>query len=396
MGTIWTKVKLLRIRGRHGRRWVVRWEAGPGRWRQQNVPARFARTSASREAFRAALEDGLNGLGRDAAEHCDLMLEAAVAAFRAAKAAKGLRARSLKSYACILRAFARPPRPRGLADVTSGHVRAFLGRPGLATSTRRRDWVHIKVFFRWCVREEYLAASPVEAVEPPIVRERVPFALEEADILRLLAALAKRPTWAQAAVRLAALSGLRIEELATLGAADVDFQARLVRVPAQKSAEDRWVALDSETAGLLHELRYRGPRMLWGSAESPIVSQETLERRLRDEVRAACAAAGIEAPPKPVQGLRSTFATMAAAAGASELGLAATMGHQSIATTRKFYIAARKARQASEIQRRVAASLEAARAALGDPVGDSPAADEVWPHEESGPGPGASPYDDAG
>jgi len=99
-----------------------------------------------------------------------------------------------------------------------------------------------------------------------------------------------------------------------------------------------------------------------------------METACREEVRTACAVAGIEVPPKPVQYLRSTFAAMAAAAGVSELALAATMGHQSITTTRKFYVAARKARQAAEAHRRVQQALDAARAELGDQTGDTSAA----------------------
>jgi len=363
--TTWVKVKLLRVRGPRGCRWVVRWWAGP-RLRQKNVPARLARSSASRETFRAALEDRVNGLGVEPATAAGLSLEEAARAFQAAKVAKGLKASALISYRYILGRFCTSPRPRVLADLAPAHIAAFIGQAGHAPATRRKHWAHLRAFLRWCVRQGHLASNPLEMLDQPIARDSTPFAYEERDVLALLAALPSRPTWVQAALRLAILAGLRLGELAELDAADIDFAGGLVRVPAQKSAEDRWVAVDEHTTGLLHELRYRGSRMLWGPPEAPIVTRSTLAAQLRQEVRQACAAAGIEAPPKPIQHLRSTFATMAASAGVSELALAATMGHQSIATTRKFYIQARKARQATEAHRRVQQALNAARADLGD------------------------------
>ena len=392
----WTKVKAIRLKTKRGRPWVCRWSEGP-RLRQEIVPARFGKNVRLRERYRAALEDRLNGLAGAAKEGPSL--EAAVRAFHAAKAAKGLRASTLASYRYVLDRFSAAPKPRALADLLPVYIAPFVGQPGHAPATRRKCWAHLRAFLRWCVRQGHLAGNPLDALEQPVARAPTPFAYQEREVLALLAALKSRPVWSQAALRLAILAGLRIGELADLAAADVDFASRLVRVPAQKSAEDRWVAVDEETAGLLHELRHRGRRMLWGALDAPILTRSMLAGRLRAEVREACGAAGLDPPPKPLQHLRSTFATMAAAAGVSELALAATMGHESIATTRRFYVAPRKARQAGETLRRVQAALDAARAesgdfarraagesdGMGDPAGDPAAGGRL--SEEAGGGP---------
>ena len=97
--------------------------------------------------------------------------------------------------------------------------------------------------------------------------------------------------------------------------------------------------LDAETLGLLHDLRYRGDRILWGGPEAPFVTEFSFRRHLAAEIRTICRKAGIPKAAKPLHDLRRTCATLMADAGVPAFALGQVMGHQSVATTAAYYVA---------------------------------------------------------
>lgn len=351
----WTRVKIVRLNGKPGRPYVVRWRER-GRWRQVTIPRRYARHAARREVYRAQIEDRLNGLVQ--AAHDPITLETAVREFLESRKTKGAKPSTVRTYRHVLERFRRAVRVREVREVTPQVLGRFLAGRRVKPATLRRDWVHLKAFFGWAVRRGQIPAVPLDKEDAPRALKKRAVFYTEAEVRAVLETVRNWRTWVQACVRLAVLSGLRTGELEALSAGDLDFKARLVRVPAQKSAEDRYVAFDADTGGLLHELAYRGECILWGPPDDPFVTGGTFRRRLAADARKICQAAGVRVPAKPIQYLRGTFGTMAARAGVPVFVLQQVLGHQAVQTTREFYYGPRAAEDAASAQRAVSKALE--------------------------------------
>lgn len=361
----WIKVSLVFRRSR-GRRYVMRWTDTAGKRHEQAVPPRI-RNRRQAETFARRFEETLNGQGDQVPE--PVTLKRLVTDFLAARESKGVRPRTLATYKTILEGFAQQVGPADAAAVTGRDVEMYLAGRDVAQATRRRDWVHLRALFRWAVKTCRLGRNPMDAVDAPRVPKPEPKALTPEQAARFLAAAAKRPeavaqekgpecpTWAEAAIRLATLGGLRIGELAALKAGHLDWTAKTLHVPAQKSAEARVISLDERTLGLLWELRHRADRpILWGPLAEPFLTRYTFEKQLRAEIRKTCQAAKVPDLDKPAHDLRRTCATLLAWARVPDLALAEFMGHQSLQTTRAFYVAA-DAQRAAEAARKGLAEM---------------------------------------
>jgi len=340
----WINVALILAKTRSGRRYTMRWTDSAGKRHSQVVPKRI-KNRRQAEAFARRFEDTLNGQGDQVPEA--VTLKRLVADFLAAREGKGVRPRTLVTYRTILEAFAREIGQADASAVTGRDVEAYLAGRDVAQATRRRDWVHLRALFRWAVKTDRLTRNPTDAVDAPRVPRPEPKALTPPEAVRFLEAAARRPTWAEAAMRLATLGGLRIGELGAIQVEHLDWSARTLNVPAQKSAEARVIGLDEITMGLLWELRHRKRPLLWGPLVEPFLTRYTFEKRLRQEIRETCKAAKVPALDKPVHDLRRTCATLLARARVPDLALAEFMGHQSLQTTRRFYVAADAQRAAS-------------------------------------------------
>ncbi len=352
------RCKVIRRRTKAGRRYVVRWRLPSGRWRQETIPRRYSRNAHRRETFRAAVEDRVNRLG-DAEPAEPATVASAVAEFLESRRTKRLKPSSILSYRYVLERFRDDVPARNLEDVTPAMIGRFLAGRKVGRATVRKEFVSLRAFFLWGERVGYLSASPHRKVDaPPKVGTTHAVIYTEAEARAILKAATKRRTWVQASIRLAMLSGLRTGEIEALSAEDVDFARRLIRIPAQKSAADRWVAIDADTGGLLHELAYRGERILWGPPDDPFISEQMFRRRLWTQIYATCEAAGVRRPVKPVHDLRRTFGTLAARAGVPLFVLQQAMGHQTIETTRQFYYQPRAAEDADRALAGVTKALQ--------------------------------------
>jgi len=343
----WIKVKAVRLKTKRGQPWVCRWSKGP-KLRQQVIPARFRKPVRLRETYRAALENRLNGLAAAEPAAEPVTLQAAIAEFLANCKAKNLRPRSIETYAHVLRRFERTLKQRLLRDIGRRDVTAYLAGRRVRAVTRLRDWTHLHVFFSWAVEDNYIQENPAVRKHRPRAKPPIPFAFTAEEAGRIIEVARGCRPWVSAACRLALIGGLRAGELAAVAAEHVDWRRGVLRVPAQKSAHERRVGLDAETLGLLHDLRYRGDRILWGGPESPFVTEFAFRRHLGAEVRAICREAGVPEPVKPLHDLRRTCATLMADAGVPAFALGQVMGHQSVATTATYYLAPNARRAAKQ------------------------------------------------
>ena len=159
--------------------------------------------------------------------------------FRRTLLAENKSPRTLETYGEALRRFGAFLRERGLPtgvrSIKREHVEAFvadlLARWKPATASNRYRALHS--FFKWCVEEGEIEASPLAHTRPPQVPEAPPAVLTDDDLRRLLKVCegkeleARRDT---AIVRLLLDTGMRRAEIATLRVEDLDFDHNVALV----------------------------------------------------------------------------------------------------------------------------------------------------------------------
>ena len=235
-----------------------------------------------------------------------------------------------------------------LGDVSAAVVDEYLASlaaSGLAASSRARALAAIRGLHAFCLDERGAARDPTGDVEGPRVPEGVPKALTEAEVARLLAAVAgdePRALRDRAILELLYATGIRISELAGLSIADLDGPGGVVRVLG-KGSKERIVpvgryALAAVAAWLgpagrprLAEGRSRGR----GDAQAMFIS--TRGRRMSRQavwtvVNTAARRVGLADRVTP-HVLRHSFASHMLAHGADLRSLQMLLGHADIATT---------------------------------------------------------------
>jgi integrase len=132
-----------------------------------------------------------------------------------------------------------------------------------------------------------------------------------------------------------AFTGMRKGELAHLEWEDVDFENRLLHVRAKKDwtpkgNEERTIPLTEGAIQALQELWKRNERRKPKSSYVQPGRKGPL-KDIRTGLDAACDRAGI--PRVPAHGLRHTFGSQLAMAGANPFAIQKAMGHKYIKTT---------------------------------------------------------------
>lgn len=125
--------------------------------------------------------------------------------------------------------------PQTVALITREHIEMFLERQLAAhkPSTAATRFRSLRLFWRWCVDEGEVKASPMALMRPPAIPETpVPVVAQE-DLKKLLRVCEGADFNARrhmAIVRLAVDTGLRRAELAGIGLEDLDLEGQVVRV----------------------------------------------------------------------------------------------------------------------------------------------------------------------
>jgi site-specific recombinase XerD len=151
-----------------------------------------------------------------------------------------------------------------LASVRPPDLRAFLAaeathRP--APSSQARTVAALKVFFRFCLENEYLERDPAQVLRTPKKREALPDVLDRRELARLLAVVERDDVWQRhfpgrrerdrLMLALFAYAGLRRSELVGLDWDDVDLERRLLRVRKGKGGRQRVIPLHPTLEPLL-------------------------------------------------------------------------------------------------------------------------------------------------
>jgi len=204
-------------------------------------------------------------------------------------------------------------------------------RKGLAASTVRNNIKAMRAFFAWCVSHGYCSENQAAKVAVPRVKRKIPEWLDAGDTNRLLCRIAEHSQEYGLACLFAARAGLRRGEIRALRWADVDLTDGALYVRDTKSKEPRIVPMHHEIAAALMDWPQSGPYVFPGAGNYK-------EREQRSNAQGKAINAWLRANKYGVtlHGLRHSFASQLAGAGASESAIRDLLGHTSLEVTRLY------------------------------------------------------------
>jgi integrase/recombinase XerC/integrase/recombinase XerD len=272
---------------------------------------------------------------------------------------RGLSEATRRAYGVDTGQFAAWASGRGLEPAqvdyrTLRRYAATLSERRLVGATVARKLAALRAMFR-CLREHgTVPANPAELVPAPKRAQKLPRVLTAAELAGLLDRIPASTPLAlrdRALLELAYASGLRAEELVTVEAVGVDFDAEHVRVEG-KGAKTRFVPVgETALAAIARYLDQARPKLaaagdgadpaLFLSKSGRRLSTSDVRRRLRLWARHAALQGGVHP-----HALRHSFATHLLDGGADLRAIQELLGHSSISTT-QIYTRVESARLAS-------------------------------------------------
>jgi integrase/recombinase XerD len=227
-----------------------------------------------------------------------------------------------------------------------GYIMYMKGDQEYASSTVARKVAAIKSFFHYLAERGQVPDDPTATLDSPKVRKRLPRAISQEDMERLLNEPAKEQTPKalrdRALLELLYATGLRVTELVMLNVDDVNLPSRTVRVAHAKENRDRQVpvhqrALDPLAAymerGRVHLLSKNNPeeRALFLNHRGQRLTRQGLWLIVKHYVREV----GISEEVTP-HTLRHTFATHLLDQKADLELVQELLGHANISTTQVY------------------------------------------------------------
>lgn len=252
---------------------------------------------------------------------------------------------TVRNYATDMRAFLGFLKDKGLEtldEVDRAVVRDWLVslmEGGAARSSIARRLSAVRSFFRFIVREGWLASDPVASATSPKLDKRLPSFLTVDEMKRLLEA----PDMSTAAgrrdraiIELLYASGLRVSELSGLDMGQVNLNTNELRVWG-KGSKERVVLIGDPAAAALTEYLERGRVELTAKGGGSAVFVNRYGRRLTERwvqlmLKKYARRAGIDKNVHPHL-LRHTFATHMLNGGADLRVVQELLGHASLSST---------------------------------------------------------------
>jgi integrase/recombinase XerD len=265
---------------------------------------------------------------------------------------RALSTNTLEAYARDLTKFVVFAESHGVTETAQldlGLVSAWqsqLSQSGIGPRSAARHLSSLRGFMRFLVREGLLEADPMSLAARPRLGRRLPRALAEQEVLRLLEAPPASTLRGQrdrAMLSLAYASGLRVSELVRLELRDIDLDRGIVAafgkggkrrlVPIGDLALDRLRAYLDARRKASESARGRRrsapePRVVFAAPRGGCLSRQAFWKIVRRYALKADIV-GSTYPHK----LRHSFATHMLAAGADLRSVQAMLGHTDIATT---------------------------------------------------------------
>lgn len=275
--------------------------------------------------------------------------EAVQAFLRYLEAERAASAYTIKSYREDLRLLidflteeGRPTPSVDSVDATT--LRGFtaaMTEAGYAASSTARRLAALRSFFRFAMRQEWVAVNPAKPLRTPRKASKLPHFLSTAEIGRLLTTPgADEPAGLRdrAILETTYSAGLRVAEVVGLNDSDFDRPAGVLHVRGKGKRErlapvgsfaveaiDRWLAVRR----LAPAIRQDAPQVpLFVSRLGRRLTTRSIGRMLEKHLREA----GLDRRTSP-HTLRHSFATHLLDAGADIRSVQELLGHASIVTT---------------------------------------------------------------
>ncbi len=263
-----------------------------------------------------------------------------------------------------------------------------------AAASVRRCWSTWNTLCTFLLRSELLSVNPMPMIDRPKAGKSLPKALGPDVVDSLFAVLAADPTdgrrrqWPErdfAIIFVALLTGLRLDELVNLNIDDIrrTEDGAIIHVRHGKGDKDRRIPIETplldaiETYLSSRAVRFPHPRNRsrpglsgWPGSAPLFVDAVDGERITRDTIQyrvlRLLRRAGVRRPSGAlVHALRHTFATDLANANVSVYELQNLLGHESIATSQRYFAGAGQQTRAAAAQNPLYARLPSS------PTGDA-------------------------
>jgi integrase/recombinase XerD len=229
-------------------------------------------------------------------------------------------------------------------DTIVDYIMAMKGGQEYASSTVARKVAAIKSFFHYLVDRGELQDDPTATLDSPKVRKRLPKAISQNELERLLDEPAREQTAKarrdRALLEVLYATGLRVTELISLNVDDVNLASATLRVVRAKDKRERIVPIHERAIEPLQDYLERGRIQLLHVAEEPALFLNHRGERLTRQglwliVKHYVREVGIGEEVTP-HTLRHTFATHLIDKKADLEYVQEILGHANIATTQVY------------------------------------------------------------
>ncbi len=227
----------------------------------------------------------------------------------------------------------------GSFDVQENKIREYLeylGKKKLSRNSIIRKVIACRNFYRYLVRTKKTEKNPFEHILTPKAEKRLPSVLTEDETEKLLSAAKGTDFFSlrdRVIMEMIYSSGLRVNELVSLNAKDIDYVNEEVKVLG-KGGKERIIPVGSVAlnilSGYMKELRKRHPAgsPLFVNKRGGRLTTRSVEYMIIKYARLA----GIQKEVTP-HTLRHSFATHLLDRGADLRSVQELLGHSNLSTT---------------------------------------------------------------
>lgn len=135
-------------------------------------------------------------------------------------------------------------------DISKREIRNWLmslEEKGCKPNTINYKLKAIRLFYKYCVEEEYMSDNPVESIPDSKVEEKLTYYLSY-EQLTLLKSICKEDLRFRAVIEVLYSTGMRISELANMKLNDINWTERMIIIPEGKGKKARSVFFTRECA----------------------------------------------------------------------------------------------------------------------------------------------------
>jgi len=265
-------------------------------------------------------------------------------------AEKGYSANTLAAYRNDLSQFLAFVQPRVSSwdqvtrEIIMDYISMMRDKREYASSTVARKVAAIKSFFHYLADQGVLQDDPTATLDSPKVRKRLPKAISQEDLERLLSEPARdrspKSLRDRALLEMLYATGLRVTEVVTLNVDDVNLASASLRVVRPKDGRERIVPIRERAIEPLREYLERGRLALLRNPDEPALFLNHRGKRLTRQglwliVKHYVREVGIREEVTP-HTLRHTFAASLIDTKADLQYVQEILGHANISTTQVY------------------------------------------------------------